>query len=281
MNDDFTAQAFYSAYEKYSALFGEKKSYPQKARLVQSITSTNTILLEQLSNAKNVQDLDDTLLAAAEQTQGRGRQGRVFYSPNTTGLYFSLIYSRSEEIEDVSFCTAGAAVAISRAIENVCHTEAKIKWVNDIYVRGKKVSGILTEGFLPNGASKLQAVVIGIGINLILDTHGNENLLQNAGGIFTQKSECQIARTELLAASVYELQNALSFPQKTLLEYKNRSILIGKEILVTPLAGVSQQSYPATVLDITEDAGLLVQLSDKSQKVLHSGEVSLHNNRFS
>ena len=88
-----------------------------------------------------------TVLVAGEQTAGRGRLGRKFYSPGGTGLYFSLVYAAGS-VSDPGKITAVAAVAVCRAIKSVFNVDAGIKWVNDIFVSGKKVCGILTEGIV-------------------------------------------------------------------------------------------------------------------------------------
>ena len=86
------------------------------------------------------------VVIAGEQTKGKGRLGRSFYSPSDTGVYLSLLL-RPENIlpEQAVHITTIAAVAACEAIERVSGRKAGIKWVNDIYMDGKKVSGILTE----------------------------------------------------------------------------------------------------------------------------------------
>ena len=98
------------------------------------------------------------LLTADSQTAGRGRLDRRFVSPPGTGLYMSLLASPPSGT-DCGLITILAAVAVCRAIEEMTDLRPRIKWVNDLFVRGKKVCGILAEGL--SGP-----VVIGIGVNL-------------------------------------------------------------------------------------------------------------------
>ena len=86
----------------------------------------------------------DTLITSEKQTGGRGRQGKSFSSPEG-GLYMTLLLRCGMPITTAVGATSCSAVAVSRAIKNVCGIDTGIKWVNDIYAGGKKLCGILTE----------------------------------------------------------------------------------------------------------------------------------------
>ena len=86
-----------------------------------------------------------TLVAAGSQSSGRGTQGRSFFSPADTGVYMSLLL-RPAALDNPGHITVTAAVAVSRAIETLFACRTQLKWVNDVYFAGKKVSGILAEG---------------------------------------------------------------------------------------------------------------------------------------
>lgn len=99
------------------------------------------------SRTERGQQLNLTLLAAASQSAGRGRIGRRFWSPDGSGIYFSFIYVPEGGIQDPGRITAAAAVGVCRAADSLYGIRSGIKWVNDVYVGEKKVSGILTEGW--------------------------------------------------------------------------------------------------------------------------------------
>ncbi len=84
------------------------------------------------------------VVIARQQTAGRGRLGRGFYSPRD-GLYLSIVIRPTFDMSRASQVTVAAAAATSEAIDEICGCESLIKWVNDIYVNNKKVCGILTE----------------------------------------------------------------------------------------------------------------------------------------
>lgn len=81
---------------------------------------------------------EGTVIIAEEQTAGRGRTGKQFYSPKGTGIYISILLRPDIPAEESLFLTTSAAVATARAIEDVSDKRALIKWVNDIYLEDKK-----------------------------------------------------------------------------------------------------------------------------------------------
>ena len=110
-------------------------------QVYRTITSTNTVL--KTLAAQNAPA--GLALVAGEQTAGRGRLGRSFYSPADSGLYLSLLLRPHMSAVQATHLTACAAVAAAETIEELSGRPAQIKWVNDILVNGRKVCGILTE----------------------------------------------------------------------------------------------------------------------------------------
>ena len=129
---------------------------------LQSTDSTNTRIRVLAEDGAP----EGTVVVAAAQTAGRGRSGKSFLSPAGTGLYMSILLRPALTMGDSLLITTAAAVAVSRAIERVAGCEAKIKWVNDVYVDEKKVCGILTEGALDLENGGLRYAILGIGINI-------------------------------------------------------------------------------------------------------------------
>ena len=107
-----------------------------------------------------------TLIAANEQTAGRGRFGKPFYSPANTGLYMSVLLKPQKPLSDCMGITMAAACAIIDSLESVCGVHAGIKWVNDIFCSGRKVSGILTEAMSDFESGMAESVIVGIGVNI-------------------------------------------------------------------------------------------------------------------
>ena len=109
---------------------------------------------------------EGTVIVAEEQTAGRGRRGRSFFSPAGTGIYLSILVRPALAAERAHLLTCSAAVAVAEAIEACAGVDASIKWVNDVYCRRKKVAGILTEGSFDLEGGVLQHAVVGIGVNV-------------------------------------------------------------------------------------------------------------------
>lgn len=253
------------------------------------IDSTNAEALRRIEGeSKNGQDflraLDQTVLAADEQSSGRGRLKRAFYSPAKTGVYFTAIYAPQKEIQEPALLTASAAVAVCRSLKEFFGADAKIKWVNDVYLEGKKVCGILAEGHLgPDG--KIDAAAIGIGINIypsdfpaeIAGRAGsvlsnNSSQAQNSGGAH---ADIRKNLAQDISQKLFDILGDDSKIRAALDEYAALSFIVGKTITVIPVIGDENSAYSATVLGIDKKARLLVRLNDGSERALSSGEISI------
>ena len=127
--------------------------------ILEETTSTNDYI-------KKSSNLDSAVVIAKKQTLGRGRLNRTFYSPENKGIYLSILVKPQLETKNSVKITTFTAVAVANAIEKVSGLKTQIKWVNDIFINGKKVCGILAEASQNFKESKLDYAVIGIGINL-------------------------------------------------------------------------------------------------------------------
>lgn len=234
-----------------------------------TVGSTNTVCRDKA----NAGEEEGYVAIAGAQTNGRGRRGRGFFSPADTGIYMSILLKPvSYPGKDVLKLTTMAAVAVCEAIEEVSGEEALIKWVNDIYVRGKKVCGILSEASYGLEDGRLDAVVVGIGINAYKPKGGfPPEIRDRAGCVF---SESKIGKRNHLTAEV--LNRFMAYYNgdsagRHLDEYRRRSLVLGKE--VSYFEGDSE--FSGTAVDLDEDCGLVVRFDDGSQKVIKSGEVSI------
>lgn len=240
---------------------------------------------------------------AITQTSGKGRRGRSFYSPSGTGLYLSiLLRPRSCTAQKAAQLTTMAAVAACEAIENVSEETPQIKWVNDVYIAGKKVCGILTEASTSLEDGLVEYAILGIGFNVLPPKEGFPRELENvAGSIFSESQ--RDGRNHLAAEFLnrFMMHYAASYdtatcdvatrdaaydtatcdaakPSRTktndpsLLEsYRNRSLVTGKPIEVIN----ARETKTATALGIDDDYRLIVEYEDGSQEHLSSGEISI------
>lgn len=216
---------------------------------------------------------EGTVVIANRQSAGRGRLGRSFFSPEEKGIYMSILLRPRLELQRASLITSMAAVAVARAIERVSKLPTGIKWVNDIYLNRKKVCGILTESGLNAQTGALEYAVLGIGVNVGI-MEFPEDLKEIATSV---SNECglEIAKEELIEEILKELE--VWYPTLTdgsfLKESRERSVLLGKEILVLD-ATVSGGSYSATAIDLDEMGHLMIERQGE-RVILNSGEISI------
>lgn len=253
-----------------------------KVHFFKSIDSTNTYakkLLEQTDGLeKNIRSLNKNVVVAESQTAGRGRLGRHFYSPVQTGIYISIIYVPDEKITNPAKITAFSAVALKRAIERLYKKHTQIKWINDLYLNGKKIAGILTEGFINYKTGTVDAAVVGIGVNIQNNEAIPSELKSTVGSINDSNDNTSIPAEKFIFEIVKEFFNIMEENQESVIsEYKNASFILGTKITVHPVIESSDGIYEATAIDIDNEANLVVKLADGSIKTLNSGEVSLHN----
>ncbi len=231
--------------------------------VVDEIDSTNRVVKQWGKEDKP----EGAVLIAHSQTAGRGRLGREFYSPNS-GIYFSILLRPDLSPKDTLRLTTAAAVAVARAIGE----SAQIKWVNDVYLNGKKVCGILTESaFAGEG---LDYAVVGIGLNLWEPQGGFPNELSEiAGAIFeTAPTEEQVAH--LVGEILMRFEKAYHnlFDSALFKTYEKRNLLQGKTVTVGTLNGV--------VVGITPDFAL--QLEDENGQIhtIQAGEATIGSAAF-
>ena len=213
-----------------------------------------------------------TAVIALQQTGGRGRLGRSFHAPAGTGIYMSLILKTEADFSKAMLVTTAASVAVCRAIRKVCGAYPQIKWVNDIYLNGKKVCGILTEAVTDPDTGLPQAIVAGIGINCSTESFP-ENLQEIAGAVEGDYSPAQLAAQ--VTNELLQLTDDLD-PGSFIGEYREHSMVIGKTVKVYK-GGYSPDAagINARVLDIDDSGGLRVIYSSGECETLSSGEISI------
>lgn len=239
-------------------------------RFCGSISSTNTVLKGLAAEGAPA----GLALVAARQTAGRGRMGRSFYSPPDSGLYLSLLLRPAIPAAEAVRLTACAAVAAAEAIEALSGAETGIKWVNDIFVGGRKVCGILTEASVDCESGRMQHVVIGVGVNLRTPAGDFPAELRGIAGAAFEGREIPALRCRLAAGILDRLMDYSAKPDDPAVfeAYRSRSLVLGREInILAPGA----EPVPAEAVALEEDYSLLARLADGTLRRLSSGEVSI------
>lgn len=213
-----------------------------------------------------------TVVIAKQQTAGRGRQGRVFFSPPDTGLYLSMVLRPAAE--QVSLLTPMAAVAAAEAVERCCGEKTAIKWVNDLLLRGKKICGILAESRFSCADAAPDYVVVGIGINLIEPQEGFPEALRDiAGAVFPAGADPQTAFADCAAELIEALlrENARLAERHYLNGYRERLCVLGRQITVSE----NGSDRSAVALDADDDLRLLVRYADGTEQWRSTGEIRI------
>lgn len=236
-------------------------SFDCRVEYYKTLDSTNNVAKRIIAEGE-----DDVLLVVGEeQTAGRGRQGKSFYSPGGTGIYMSLVVHPMIELQNAVTATTAAAVAVCRAIESLTDKKPMIKWVNDVYLNGKKICGILTEAVTDFETQTVSSIIIGIGINLTTKDFPRD--VQNASCL-----NADVKRAELIGAVANELNRIVNSGYGEFMEYyRAHSLVVGEDIVFIK-NGVSTS---ARAVGIDDFGGLEVELADGTHYTLRSGEITV------
>ena len=240
--------------------------------LFRSVTSTNDKARELATFGPAIPSR--AVVIANEQTAGRGRLGRSFYSPADTGIYMSFLIKPEFDITHAGLITTAAAEAVVSAIENLTDLSPEIKWVNDVYLNNRKICGILTEAVSDFESGTIQYLVVGIGINCSTKTFPKE--IAECGGSLTDSNEA-FFRNALVAEVMNQfIPLTHSLEERTFLDsYRKHSMVIGREIQVYKGGIDSGEGRPALAKDIDDNGGLMVEYDDGTKETLATGEISI------
>lgn len=213
-----------------------------------------------------------SLVVAEEQNGGKGRLGRIWYSPPGLGIYCSIILRPSIAPSEAPPVTMLAAVAVAKAIEEVCDLKVGIKWPNDIMVKEKKLCGILTE--MNAEMERIHYLIVGMGLNVNTEVFPDE--LKNIVTSIKLETGMQISRVSLLQELLYQFEQlydawiAEGF-HPILVQWKKRCITLHRKVQMIS----NRETLEGWAEDVDDSGALLLRLPDGSVKHLFFGEVSL------
>ena len=244
--------------QKLSASYIQRHCGPT-ACVFEEVDSTNAVLKEYARQGAPA----FTAVVAAAQSAGRGRGDHAFFSPKGTGVYFSILL-RPESGFAPADITATAAVAACDAIEQIAGERPQIKWLNDVYVKGKKVAGILAEAVATEGGT---AVVLGVGVNLLAPKEGFPPEIAARAGAVLEKSRQRFLRERTVVAFFQCLEKRLRDSSHVYAAYRQGLFVLGRE--------VCYRGERAVVRDVLPDFRLVISMQDGRTLYLDSGEISL------
>ncbi|QQK08824.1 biotin--[acetyl-CoA-carboxylase] ligase [Miniphocaeibacter halophilus] len=214
------------------------------------------------------------IIIAEEQTQGKGRLGKSFYSPANSGIYLSILLKPNLHASQALYITTCAAVAVSKAIDKISGENSQIKWVNDIFLNNKKVCGILTEASFDLEGGSMDYAILGIGLNLTRPSDDfPEDIRDIAGYIFHNDNLPKDYKNKVIAEIInnfFEYYPTIE-NKEFLKDYKKRSLILNKPIYIFRGAKTEE----ATALDIDNEFRLKVLKKNGEIEYLSSGEVSI------
>jgi|OM-RGC.v1.005622085 BirA family biotin operon repressor/biotin-[acetyl-CoA-carboxylase] ligase len=254
------------------------KSLGRDVRYFEIVDSTNNKAKELagfkgLSHEAGLTAAEGMLVIAEEQTGGRGRLGRSWHAPYGKGIWMSVLLRPQVCLEIVYQMTMITAVAVMRAVREVCGIAPEIKWPNDLQYEGKKLCGILTE--MSAEADRVNYIVVGIGINTASAgdlippqiTHQMTSLSEITGKPVSRVKLVQEVLQELEAC--YDSWLAGGFPE-LLEEWKSHCNSLNRQVAVKTLHEV----YTGWSMDVNSDGALLLKLDNGEIKKFVSGDVS-------
>ena len=252
------------------------KTDSQRERLIclDSVDSTNSYA-KRLAQAGHE---GGAIIAADEQTGGRGRLGRSFQSPKGCGIYLTMLYRPQVEPMRALDFTAYTAVAVCSGIEDACGVRPGIKWTNDIVLNGRKLCGILTEMAVESESRLLQYLITGIGTNA---NHRPEDFSEDVRLIaasLAMELGRPVDRGRLcgsLICALDEMYDAWLTGARPDDEYHTRyrrdCLTLGRTVRL--LRGDTSQE--AFAEDLDDEFGLIVRYPDGRRETVTSGEVSV------
>lgn len=250
-----------------------KNAEKVKIEIVEEVGSTN----DEMKKAALSGEKEISILIAHSQSAGKGRKGRSFYSPENTGIYMSFLLRPKYTPEECTLLTTMAATAAARSIEKVTGKKTQIKWVNDVFMEGRKVAGILTEASFSADKKGLDFAVVGIGINITPPADGFPDEISDIAGTVLSDGT-KLIKNRLIAEIINSfVENYNTLPQREYLEhYRKRLFFLGQEITVLE----ADRTYKATAIDVDSMCHLIVKLPDGTGKVLYGGEISIKPSRL-
>lgn len=241
--------------------------YGQHLHYFRSTSSTNSEAIRLAAAGAP----EGTLVVADEQTAGRGRAGRRWYTPPGSGLAASLVLRPVLSSGHIGHLALLGGVATAQAIESLSNLQPQLKWPNDIFINGKKVAGILGESSF--SAAALEWVVLGIGINVNAGPPEDAST-RNAASFLANHSGHILDRVRLLLELVRAVaENYPHLGTKTLITaWENRMIWRGERVRVL---NEESASIEGTVLGLSQNGELRLSLDNGRTLTISAGDISL------
>lgn len=217
---------------------------------------------------------EGTIAVAEEQTGGKGRLDRKFFSPRGKGIWFSVILRPNFLQKDAPKCTLMAAVAVAEAMIRF-NLKPEIKWPNDLMFNGRKIVGILTE--ITGEISRITYIVIGVGINVNISRDEFPEEIRDVAASLSEMNGEPLSRVKFFRAVLEEfdklyLEVKASGFGGIIDRWRKYNITLGKEVRI--ISALDGDSFTGKVVDLNADGALVVDTGQELRTV-YAGDVSL------
>lgn len=241
------------------------------------VDSTNDVLKDLATSGAAA----GTIVLADEQTGGRGRSGRTWFSPASTGIWMSVLLRLELPPERLAPLSIAAAVSVAGALAEQTGLDVRVKWPNDLLIGGRKLAGFLVEAAQTAGGT-IESAVLGVGVNVGL---AESDIPPELAGVTTSLSielERPVERLEILRAVApalehclgrYEVEGIAGFRER----WRELSSTLGREVTVSPNAsrGPTAPLFTGTVTDLAESGALVLSFASGGKREVWFGDVTL------
>ncbi|NDJ74807.1 MAG: biotin--[acetyl-CoA-carboxylase] ligase [Chloroflexi bacterium] len=241
-------------------------------RFFRRVSSTQNIAREwAMSNP----DINGAVVITEEQTEGRGRQGRVWHSPPGSSVMCSVVLRPDVAAEALPRVTLAGGLAVVDAFPTDLQHDTALKWPNDVFIRGRKVSGVLAEAVW--SGDQLQAVIMGIGINVRVDFSGT-GLEGIAANLETEWGQ-PVDRAALLATTLDRVDYWVAqLDDPALMDsYRAKLGTLGKrvQVYVNISSDDNTETFRGRAEALDDDGALLVRLDSGELRRVVAADVGL------
>lgn len=245
------------------------KAIGQKVISFNEVKSTNSLA----SQIAETGAAHGTIITAEQQTKGRGRLGRAWYSPPSKGIYLSIILRPKFSPDQAPGLSIMAALSLAMTVEKILPKKVRIKWPNDLLIGERKAAGILTE--LTAERKKIDYVIVGVGININQQSADFPDGLKDSATSLRRVARKKINRIELLQNFLMTFEREYERYCRHRLKPMHKQIRKYASLLNQPvrLAGAGKK-IEGVVTDIDELGRLVVREGEKLHYI-NSGEVTV------
>lgn len=235
--------------------------------LYDSVGSTNDVVRDRGDSSA----LKGFTVLAEEQTEGRGRRGKVWHSPAGGNLYLSMGWEFDLPLSRLSGLSLAVGAMLADAFSTALDAELQLKWPNDFYFDGRKLGGILVE-MLPEREGR-QCLVLGVGLNVQMPSTAPDTIDRpwtDLAHVMGESVDRNTLAALVIEAMVLGLEHyGTQDFSHWLLRWRERDFLLGRSVTVAdpaPLTG--------TAMGVNEEGALLIQ-TPTGRCTVSGGEVSV------